>query len=93
MIIVAGYLRVAARDREAYLAHSREAVALARSAAGCHDFVVAADPLDPERINIYERWSNREALRAFRGDGPGDELNSLILNAEIDECDIPAHPT
>jgi quinol monooxygenase YgiN len=54
VIIVAGHLRVAASDRDALLARSRTAVELARSAPGNHDFVVAADPLDPMRVNVYE---------------------------------------
>lgn len=26
-----------------------------------------ADPEDPERINVYERWESEEQLLAFRG--------------------------
>lgn len=88
MIIVAGHLRVTARDRDAFLTRSHEAIRLARSAPGCQDFVVAADPLDPERINVYERWSNRAALHTFRGDGPNDELNALIVSADVAEFEV-----
>jgi quinol monooxygenase YgiN len=88
MIIVAGHLRVAARDRDAVLDRSREATQLARSAPGCRDFVVAADPVDPERINVYERWTDRAALHAFRGDGPDDELNALIVTANVGDFEV-----
>ena len=44
------------------------------NAPGCHDFAVSADPVDPERVNVYERSASPAALQAFRGDGPGDEL-------------------
>jgi quinol monooxygenase YgiN len=88
VIIVAGHLRVAASDRDALLARSRTAVELARSAPGNHDFVVAADPLDPMRVNVYERWSDRASLMAFRGSGPGDDLEGLIVSATIDEFDV-----
>jgi quinol monooxygenase YgiN len=88
MIIVAGHLRVARRDRDAFLARSREAVALARGAAGCEDFVVAADPLDPERVNVYERWSDRAALHAFRGEGPDAALTEVILSADVREFEV-----
>jgi quinol monooxygenase YgiN len=87
MIIVAGHLRVAPDNREEFLTRSYEAVRLAREAKGCHDFVVAADPLDDSRVNVYELWSDRDALDAFRGGGPGDQLGALILSAEIDEFD------
>jgi quinol monooxygenase YgiN len=88
MIIVAGHLRVATADRDCFLARSREAIQLARTTPGCHDFVVVADPLDAERINIYERWTNRAIMHAFRGDGPNYELNTLIVGADVDEFEV-----
>jgi quinol monooxygenase YgiN len=88
VIVVAGHLRVAAADRDAFVALSRNAVELARNAPGCHDFAVSADSADPERINVYERWSDRGALRAFRGDGPDDDLHALILSAAVDEFEV-----
>jgi len=88
MIIVAGQIRVAARDRERFLTRSREAMQLARSTRGCLDFVVAADPLDAERVNVYERWSDRASLHAFRRGGPDDELRAMIRSIGVDEYDV-----
>jgi len=65
------------------LAASLEAVAQARRSAGCLDFVVAADPLDPARINVYERWESEAALVAFRDEGPSADLASEILRADV----------
>lgn len=73
MIIVAGHLRVAASDRDAYLAAVAGVAVQARSFAGCRDFVQAADPIDPERINIFERWDDDESLMAFRTSGGPDD--------------------
>jgi quinol monooxygenase YgiN len=92
MIVVAGHLRVATADRDRFLARSCEAIQLARTTPGCHDFVVAADPLDAERINVYERWTNRAVMHAFRGDGPNDELNALIVSAGVDEFEVVPAP-
>ena len=86
--IVAGHLRVAAADRVAFLARSRAAVELARRASGCLDFVVAADPLDASLVCVYERWTDRETLLAFRGDGPDDGLQEMILDADVAEYDV-----
>jgi quinol monooxygenase YgiN len=88
MIIVAGHLRVASPNRDRFLAQSREAVELARTARGCHDFVIAADLVDPERVNVYERWKDRAALHAFRGGGPNDELRAMVLAAEVEEFEV-----
>jgi quinol monooxygenase YgiN len=88
MIIVAGRLGIRAGARETFLALSSEAIVQARRTLGCHDFVVAADPLDPDRVNVYEAWESREALDKFRADGPGDELSAYILSAQIEEYTV-----
>jgi quinol monooxygenase YgiN len=88
VIVVAGHVRVAAADRVAFLARSRTVVGLARSAPGNLDFVIAADPLDPTRVHVYERWCDRDSLIAFRGDGPDDGLQAMILGADVGEFDV-----
>lgn len=85
MIIVTGRLYIRPGERELFLARSAEAVIQARRTAGCRDFVVAADPIEADRVNVYEEWVSREALLAFRGAGPKDDLSSSILRAEIAE--------
>jgi hypothetical protein len=42
----------------------------ARKAASCRDFIVAADPIEDDRVNVYEEWETVKAMLAFRGDGP-----------------------
>ena len=79
---------MAAADRVAFLARSRPAVELARRAPGCLDFVVAADPLDVSRVHVYERWTDRDSLLAFRGDGPDDGLEAMILDADVAEFEV-----
>jgi quinol monooxygenase YgiN len=46
MLIVSGSIYVRPGTREAFLTRSGEAVAQARRAWGCRDFVVAADPIE-----------------------------------------------
>lgn len=72
MIIVAGHLVVDPADREAYLAATADAARLARVRPGCLDFVQVADPLEADRIVIYERWDSDEELMAFRTSGTED---------------------
>lgn len=89
MIIVSGriYVRPGARDN--FLALSTEAMVMARRTSGCRDFVVAADPLETDRVNVYEEWASREALTKFRGEGPDDDLSSSIVNADVSEYVLP----
>ena len=83
MLIVSGKLYLKAGAMKEFLASSNEAVALARSAPGCRDFVVAADPIEPDRVNVYEEWASEKALLDFRGSGPDSEMWSAIVRAEV----------
>ena len=70
MIIVAGRIYVRPERLASFLAASIESVAQARRFAGCLDFVIAADPLEPGRVNVYEQWETEAALLVFRGAEP-----------------------
>lgn len=83
MIIVAGALQVRAEDRDRYLAAVQDSTAQARRAPGCLDFTQAADPLDPERINVYERWTDDDSLLAFRASGGGQPGLPDLLGADV----------
>ena len=88
MIIVSGKIYVKAGRREAFLAASMEAVMQARRTAGCLDFVVAADPIEPDRVNVYESWQSEAALLVFRGAGPNADLRAEIVRAEVKRHDV-----
>ena len=83
MLIVAGYLITDVEDRDAFVAEGVKAVSMARSAAGCLDFSITADTLDPKRVNIYERWGTEQELLAFRGSGPDSGTAARILDADM----------
>ena len=89
-IVVAGHLMVEPADRTAYLVDCREVVGLARVAAGCLDFAISADQLDPGRINIFERWESQAAAETFRGSGPSDDQQTAIVSASVAEYDVDA---
>jgi quinol monooxygenase YgiN len=88
MIIVAGHLRVDAGDREAFVAQSCEAVVAARCAGGCLDFVVASDPVDGDRVNVFERWTDRASSHAFRASGPAADLATRIRAFSVQEFEV-----
>src|SRR3954454_22035362 len=64
MVIVAGSFRIAPPDRDASMEGRRSAMEASRAEAGCLDYVFAADPLDPERVVLFERWADQAALDA-----------------------------
>ena len=88
MVIVAGHITVEPQQREAYLAGCVRVVEQAREAAGCLDFAIAADLIDPGRINIFERWASQAAVDAFRGSGPSDEQGAAMRSASVAEYDV-----
>jgi len=83
MLIVSGKLYLKPGAIKKFLASSAEAVALARSSPGCRDFVVAADPIEPDRVNVYEEWDSETKLLKFRGSGPDIDMRSTIVRAEV----------
>jgi quinol monooxygenase YgiN len=88
MVIVAGHITVDPEQRESYLAGCMSVVEKARRAAGCLDFALTADLLDPGRVNIFERWETQAAVEAFRGSGPSNKQGAATLSASVAEYDI-----
>lgn len=74
VIIVAGSIEVAPEHRDAFIEERTGAMRRSRAEAGCLEYVFAADPLDPGRVVLLERWASEEALSAhvaaMRSDPP-----------------------
>ena len=60
----------------------------ARRTAGCLDFTITADLIDPGRVNIFERWESRTAVETFRSSGPSDDQGAAMLSASVAEYDV-----
>jgi quinol monooxygenase YgiN len=90
MIIVAGHLTVAPHQRASFLTDALATISAARNTQGCIDFQLSADPIDPQRINIFEHWETLEAVEAFRGTGPSDDQQTVITGAEVYQHTIAA---
>jgi quinol monooxygenase YgiN len=88
MVIVAGHVVVDPTARDDYLSGCVDVVRQARRAAGCLDFALSADLVDPGRVNIFERWESQAAVEAFRGSGPSDEQGAAIVSASVAEYDV-----
>ena len=88
MVIVAGHVTVEPHQRESYLAGCVSIVERARGTAGCLDFAITADLIDPGRVNIFERWESQAALETFRSNGPPFEHGAAMLSVSVAEYDI-----
>jgi quinol monooxygenase YgiN len=76
------------QQRDDYLSGCVEVVRQARRTAGCLDFALSADLLEPGRVNIFERWESQAAVEAFRGSGPSDDQGAAIVAASVAEYDV-----
>ena len=64
MVIVAGIFEVDPEQREAFLAGRFERMRTSRAEPGCLEYTFSADPLDPGRVLLYERWATQDDLDA-----------------------------
>jgi quinol monooxygenase YgiN len=90
MLIIAGHLEVAPAQRDAYVSDCAPVVVAARAAPGCLAFAITADPVDPQRVCVFERWETEADLLAFRGSGPSDGQQAAILGADVRRYTISA---
>lgn len=83
MIIVSGNIRTDPAERDDYVVGCRHVITLARQAPGCLDFHITADPIEPDRINIFEQWESVADVEAFRGSGPSGDQQAAIVDAAV----------
>jgi quinol monooxygenase YgiN len=43
------------------------------------------DQVDPDRVNIFERWESQAALETFRSSGPDTETRPAMLTVSVQE--------
>lgn len=89
-IIVAGKLILKRGKRDEFLRKSLESVKQARLSDACEDFSVSADPIDDNRVNVFEKWTSRSHLEEFRHSGPDDDCFALVEAFDVTEYEINA---
>jgi len=87
-IIVAGKLKLKPGSRHEFIEKSCDAIRQARALAACEDFSVSPDPIDENRVNIFEKWLARAPLELFRNTGPDNDAFALVESFEINEYEI-----
>ncbi len=64
MVIVGGAFQVDPGERDAFVAERAEVMRRSRAEEGCIEYVMAADPLEPGRVVLFERWASQADLDA-----------------------------
>jgi quinol monooxygenase YgiN len=78
VIIIGGAFEVEPDQREEFLAARLEQMRASRAEPGCLEYVFSADPIDPARVVLFERWEDQasldihlSSLRSGAGSGAG----------------------
>ncbi|MEW8268477.1 MAG: antibiotic biosynthesis monooxygenase family protein [Candidatus Thiodiazotropha sp.] len=87
-IIVAGKLKLRPGSRDEFIDKSREAISRARELEACEDFSVSPDPIDENRVNIFEKWTSQKSLDSFRNSGLDNGAFSLVESFDVNEYEI-----
>jgi quinol monooxygenase YgiN len=64
VVIVGGAFQVEPGERDAFVAERAEVMRRSRAEQGCIEYVMAADPLEPGRVVLFERWASQADLDA-----------------------------
>lgn len=82
MIIIAGYTLTDAEKRDGAVEAFKGMVERARAYDGCLDFSISADAVDPERVNLFERWRDQATLDGWRkvAKGPRGKPREVAVN-------------
>jgi quinol monooxygenase YgiN len=96
MVIVQGVFEVEPNKRAPFLDSRVEAMRESRQEDGCHEYVMAADPADPARVIISERWESMDHLQrhldrlSAQSADPSREALPQPLSAQITVYEIAA---
>jgi quinol monooxygenase YgiN len=64
VVVVGGTFQFDPSTRDQFLASRLDMMRNSRAEAGCLEYTFAADPIDPGRVVLYERWESQDALDA-----------------------------
>ncbi|HEY6749196.1 MAG TPA: antibiotic biosynthesis monooxygenase family protein [Mycobacteriales bacterium] len=88
MWIIAGSVTIEAARREAYVTAHQDLVRRGREADGCLDLAISEDPLDPNRINVYERWESWDAIEAWRAVANAPDTGTAVDGSRIKAYEV-----
>ena len=88
MLIIAGYLKVDPDQRDAFVTAHQDLLRRGREAPGCLDLAITADPLDPARINNFERWESHEHVNAWRAVANAPDTGITVHDADMMEYGV-----
>ena len=95
MIIVGGAFEVEPHQREEFIASRHDLMRASRAEHGCLDYTFCADPIEPNRVVLFERWETQADLDAHlngmsAGPPPSNDVKptavSVVFYDAIDQA-------
>jgi quinol monooxygenase YgiN len=84
MIVIAGWVEFAPGRRDEAVKGGLEfQAATRRDEPGCVAYVFVADPIDANRVNVYECWADADSLQAHFA-----HENYFGMLAHLGQCEI-----
>ncbi len=87
IVIVQGVFTLDPTERDKFVETSVEGMRSSRREEGCLEYVMAADPLDPERAVLSERWESMDDLQRHldqqRSTAPGGSPRPRPKSVEL----------
>lgn len=93
MLIIAGTFEVDPAQRDEFIAGREAGMRESRAEAGCIDYVLSADPIEPGRVYLFERWESAEHLaphlaRVSAPKPPTDSPGVPVLSVDVQQYEI-----
>jgi quinol monooxygenase YgiN len=88
MLIIAGHIEVDPSRRDDVVAVLQDLVRRARRAPGCLDVAITADPVDPARVNNFERWESPDHLERWRAVADAPDIGVTIRRDHVRLYDV-----
>jgi quinol monooxygenase YgiN len=64
MIIVGGWVRMSPDERDLYLEERLQKIRWVRTRPGCVEYSLSSDPLEDDKVRVFEVWESSEAQDA-----------------------------
>ncbi len=87
-VIVAGWYTVDPGKRDEMVEKFKDMMLRARSTPGCLDMAITADPVDSNRINMFEFWRSEKDLNSWRAVSNAPKKIPRILRVEVQKHTI-----
>jgi len=87
-VVVAGYIKVAPKDREAFVKVLQAHLPRVRKKDGCITYTLAVDVVDPNVVRMSEAWRDQQSLETHLADDEFQGVRKELVHIEFIERSV-----